>query len=379
MKPIFWLKFATGNHLSMRTACSILNVLVWLAVWLQCPVSAIPYVVYDGHAWATLDAADPQASGYSGCQNYWLALPEGWEVAPASTAVRTNVIGAYGWGTDLLVAANGEAYSTATAVRHGWSPGARYRSGWLEQNSNEYKTRCWGRILIYQARWSQEKGWVQRLLPSQHQVWPCQPFQPCLPVIALPDDWQSCDFLPLYQCEHFLFMCLLLLLSHKCLFAFLHLIFNNIIFQRTNFFCLWFVIVLFQWAWITAEFLIETSIKSHYWFIHASQTSTSTTTSATRTATTATRTTRTATSTTTLTENPERTRWKPIGFPSWPLQLVLVTTVGTNTHFQANMLRDLHIFCTLCQGTWPSRMIPCVVGVGWLSIARGCILPVLWA
>ena len=137
----------------MRTACSILNVLVWLAVWLQCPVSAIPYVVYDGHAWATLDAADPQASGYSGCQNYWLALPEGWEVAPASNAVRTNVIGAYGWGTDVLVAANGEAYSTATAVRHGWSPGTYYRSGWLEQNSNEYKTSCWGRILIYQALW----------------------------------------------------------------------------------------------------------------------------------------------------------------------------------------------------------------------------------
>lgn len=140
----------------MRTACSILNVLVWLAAWLQCPVSAIPYVVYDVHAWATLDAADPQESGSTACQNYWLALPEGWQVAPEPDAgVRANVIGAFPWGTDTLVAANGASYFTANGARYvGWNPGdVFYSSGWLQQNSNEYKAGCNGRILIYQARW----------------------------------------------------------------------------------------------------------------------------------------------------------------------------------------------------------------------------------
>jgi len=82
-----------------------------------------------------------------------LALPEGWQVAPEpDAAVRANVIGAFLWGTDTLVAANGASYFTANGARYGWNPGDLfYSSGWLQQNSNEYKAGCNGRILIYQT------------------------------------------------------------------------------------------------------------------------------------------------------------------------------------------------------------------------------------
>ena len=121
-------------------------------MWLPCPVSAIPYVIHDGRAWATLDATEPQESGIA-CQDYWLALPEGWQVAPEpDAAVRANVIGAYGWGTDHLIVANGYTYWTANGTPKGQNPGEYYTNEWLFQNSNEYQARCYARILIYQAR-----------------------------------------------------------------------------------------------------------------------------------------------------------------------------------------------------------------------------------
>ena len=156
LKSHFFGHFAAGC-LSMRKFWCVFNVLVG-PVWLQCRVSARPYVPYDGNAYATLDGASPTDSSNEGCQSSYMALPEGWQLAPTDATVVENVIAPYYWGTNLLTMANGAAYFTKNADRFGnVMPGDRWLAwGQLDtQRSSESLYRvaqCNYRILIYQAR-----------------------------------------------------------------------------------------------------------------------------------------------------------------------------------------------------------------------------------
>lgn len=141
---------------------------IWLALWLwACRVSAIPYVVYDGYAWATLDAAEPTDSGDTGCQTdtgsgidmvslIFLRVPDGWQLAPDTAGVRANVIGAYRWGTQVLVVKTGAQYWTANADRYIDTVPGQYcdfcGSNGLRKDLRAWcrVTRCHARILIYQ-------------------------------------------------------------------------------------------------------------------------------------------------------------------------------------------------------------------------------------
>ena len=137
----------------------------WLGLaWLLCPVSARPYVVHDGYKYATLDAADPAESGVLGCQTdtgdssgtkISLPLPDWWQLASEPDAgVREHVIGAYLWGTHVLVVATGSSYFTANAYRWSYVPGGQDRGGRLAEDGGQYRTtHCAARILIYQACW----------------------------------------------------------------------------------------------------------------------------------------------------------------------------------------------------------------------------------
>ena len=68
-------------------------------------------VVYKDQRYATVDAGDPFGIGVN-CQDYWLTVPPGWELAlPDADSIA--VAAAYPWGTHLLVYADGTQIYTA--------------------------------------------------------------------------------------------------------------------------------------------------------------------------------------------------------------------------------------------------------------------------
>ena len=58
-------------------------------------------ISYQGVEYATLDGASPSGTG-NGCQSSYIALPTGWQLAPANSASRF-VAGSYNWATHMLV------------------------------------------------------------------------------------------------------------------------------------------------------------------------------------------------------------------------------------------------------------------------------------
>jgi hypothetical protein len=68
-------------------------------------------VVYAGARYATLDGVDPLSLS-SGWQAGWLALPDGWVIAPNSQQSR-SVIAMYPFGADCVFVSDGSGYYTA--------------------------------------------------------------------------------------------------------------------------------------------------------------------------------------------------------------------------------------------------------------------------
>ena len=77
----------------------------------SCSAHFLSSVVYKDQRYATLDAGDPFGIGVD-CQDYWLAVPPGWELA-LPNADSIAVAAAYTWGTHLLVYADGTQIYTA--------------------------------------------------------------------------------------------------------------------------------------------------------------------------------------------------------------------------------------------------------------------------
>ena len=65
-------------------------------------------VEYKGLVYRTLSGVSPLDTNFQ-CQNYYLSLPSGWVLA-ADNADSRYIIGAYRWGADALVVANGYGY-----------------------------------------------------------------------------------------------------------------------------------------------------------------------------------------------------------------------------------------------------------------------------
>ena len=90
-------------------------------------------VVYKGAAYRTLDGASPADTDSDGCQctdatypydcpSNWLAVPEGWSLAPHDDDSIATVA-AHGWGASCLALADGSAWVSANYNPPGGSCG----------------------------------------------------------------------------------------------------------------------------------------------------------------------------------------------------------------------------------------------------------------
>ena len=111
---------------------------------------------YAGKKYATLDGAQPESLA-TACQDYFLPLPTGWQLAPHD-ADSINVTKSHPWGTHLLVYADGGQrytshpdYASQAGQERFWytSPGQPNALGESADQPGWYKVNaCARRILI---------------------------------------------------------------------------------------------------------------------------------------------------------------------------------------------------------------------------------------
>jgi hypothetical protein len=97
-------------------------------------------VEYKGLVYRTLNGVSPLDTNFQ-CQNYYLPLPSGWVLA-ADNADSRYIIGAYLWGTDALVVANGYGYRGGSYGPPRQSPGSAgsyHGSSFLITYASTYK------------------------------------------------------------------------------------------------------------------------------------------------------------------------------------------------------------------------------------------------
>ena len=100
-------------------------------------------VEYKGLVYRTLDGMSPLDTNFK-CQNYYLPLPSGWALAADNDDSR-YIIGAYRWGTDALVVANGYGYrgsywAVTAQDPQPRLPGTYHGSLFLITSGSTYKT-----------------------------------------------------------------------------------------------------------------------------------------------------------------------------------------------------------------------------------------------
>jgi hypothetical protein len=108
-------------------------------------------IMYRGRKYATLDGASPTGTT-SGCQQEFLSIPTGWEIAPHNKW-SAFIIGSYPWSSDFLVLADGSAYYTAHEQVAGgsqaWWDYSSLKSNASNPSTSAFKpAACNGRILI---------------------------------------------------------------------------------------------------------------------------------------------------------------------------------------------------------------------------------------
>lgn len=79
----------------------------------------LPCVAHQGRDYATLCGARPADENVQQEQIEFLALPDGWELAPGNADVVAEVIGKHPWGTAELVTADGKSWVTGHVDRLG--------------------------------------------------------------------------------------------------------------------------------------------------------------------------------------------------------------------------------------------------------------------
>jgi hypothetical protein len=107
---------------------------------------------YNNYEYAMLDGTKANNNAVA-CQNNWLPLPAGWELAPFSEDVAKNVIAAHNWGTSVVVFSNGQGWGTKS---YG---GNIFGGSWFSQSGNQYKPAgCNMRMLIRRGKASVSYG-----------------------------------------------------------------------------------------------------------------------------------------------------------------------------------------------------------------------------
>lgn len=111
-------------------------------------------VLYDGHCYASMDYLNCPPNSASGtcprsCQDSYVALPSGWEVAPYSANVLNNVVKIYGFSTSCVVFSNGGSYRGGAISSSGGICG---NGQYISQSGNSYKVQgCNRKVLMRQA------------------------------------------------------------------------------------------------------------------------------------------------------------------------------------------------------------------------------------
>ena len=110
-------------------------------------------VVYKGYEYRTLDGTFPDSNS-AGYQDYWLPLPDGWEIAPWEEDVRVVAEG-HPWGAHRIVHSSTTREHCSctplyTSCECSWGSGRVYGTRTVD-NVTEYKTNHNDRILIRRA------------------------------------------------------------------------------------------------------------------------------------------------------------------------------------------------------------------------------------
>jgi uncharacterized repeat protein (TIGR02543 family) len=136
----WWTAATGGTQVLTTTTVTTASDHTLYAHWSNCNG-----VTYSGYCYEALDGTSYN-SWTAGCQATWLSLPAGWSLVPYSSAIETNVVRAYPWGTHVMVFAGGEGYGTANYSAGLWN------LNMLGVSGSTYKPNsCHLRILIRRA------------------------------------------------------------------------------------------------------------------------------------------------------------------------------------------------------------------------------------
>jgi len=114
----------------------------------KCPENSIKYEL---HCYATLDYKNCNydmafRKCNSTCDDTFKLIPDGWEIAPDTNKIRTDVIGAHSFGTHLLLLSNGNAIGN---LHYHGIIGKLWNKNQLKQIGKTYKAlNCNLKILI---------------------------------------------------------------------------------------------------------------------------------------------------------------------------------------------------------------------------------------
>jgi len=103
-------------------------------------------VVYNGNIYKTLSDWDKNGGGHD-CQTRWIAIPNGWRIAP-HTQDSINVIKSKNWNTSVLFVEDGACYYVHRYSNWGqWFPGHSHK--YIHRSGNSYNvTVCHAGILL---------------------------------------------------------------------------------------------------------------------------------------------------------------------------------------------------------------------------------------
>ena len=113
----------------------------------SCPSYALKH---GGYCYATMDKCPPK-SAYGACahtcQNYYIAMPAGWTIAPDTADIRTKIVTAGAWGTHILVLEGGKGYWAQNTNSR--PPGQRHTTSGLQTSGKSYTvTGCSFKVVM---------------------------------------------------------------------------------------------------------------------------------------------------------------------------------------------------------------------------------------
>lgn len=131
-------------------------------------------VLFGNHAYRAMDETTgihPTGGQYGvSCQSrYWHTLPMGWEVAPDTEDVRSNVVAPHTWGTQLMVLFNENGLdSSYPAYRTAGYPPAGARFGDTQAKARKRVVPT-GNVTQYRCPWTCYQILIRRAIRGRHE------------------------------------------------------------------------------------------------------------------------------------------------------------------------------------------------------------------